>query len=81
LPLLTCLLMDDPNLPLICLPDEIDDLLGNGFPDKIDASEVQRHPPGIQAVVVNGKTVVEEGECLDVFPGKVRRQDLCVPAL
>ncbi|MGH7846025.1 MAG: N-acyl-D-amino-acid deacylase family protein [Candidatus Binatia bacterium] len=62
-------------------PDKIDDLLGNGYPDKLDANEVRRHPPGIQAVVVNGKTVVEEGQCLDNFPGKVRRRDLFVPAL
>jgi len=62
-------------------PDKIDDLLRSGYPEKIDANEVRRHPPGIEAVVVNGKTVVEEGRCLDVFPGKVRRKDLCVPAL
>ncbi len=62
-------------------PDRIDDLLRNGYPEKIDANEVRRHPPGVHAVVVNGKTVVEDGECLDIYPGKVRRQDLCVPAL
>jgi hypothetical protein len=39
------------------------------------------HPPGIEAVVVNGKVVVESGACLDVFPGKVTRQELCAPAL
>jgi hypothetical protein len=44
----------------------------------VDAQEVRRHPPGIKAVVVNGATVVEDGQCNDVFPGKVRRQQLCV---
>jgi N-acyl-D-amino-acid deacylase len=62
-------------------PDKIDDLVSKRLPAKVDANEVQRHPPGIQAVVVNGKVVVESGECLDVFPGKVTRQELCVPAL
>ncbi|HWP56746.1 MAG TPA: amidohydrolase family protein [Candidatus Acidoferrales bacterium] len=62
-------------------PDKIDDLLGNGYPDKLDANEVRRHPPGIKAVIVNGKAVVEDGQCRDSFPGKVRRKDLFVPAL
>jgi hypothetical protein len=44
----------------------------------IDADEVKRHPPGMKAVVVNGQTVVEEGQFYDVYPGKVRRQQLCV---
>jgi hypothetical protein len=26
---------------------------------------------------VNGRVVVEDGHCHDVFPGKVRRQQLC----
>jgi hypothetical protein len=33
----------------------------------------------MKAVVVNGATVVEGGQCNDVFPGKVRRQQLCLP--
>ncbi|MEK7782667.1 MAG: amidohydrolase family protein, partial [Candidatus Binatota bacterium] len=62
-------------------PDKIDDLVSKRLPVKVDAQEVQRHPPGIQAVVVNGQVVVEEGKCFDRFPGKVTRQELCVPAL
>lgn len=62
-------------------PDKIDDLVSKHLPAKVDANEVRRHPPGIQTVVVNGKVVVENGECLDVFPGKVTRQELCVPTL
>lgn len=62
-------------------PDKIDDLVSKRLPAKVDAQEVQRHPPGIQAVVVNGQVVVEEGKCFDRFPGKVTRQELCVPAL
>ena len=31
------------------------------------------------AVLVNGAAVVEDGQCNDVFPGKVRRQQLCTP--
>jgi len=57
--------------------DKIDDLVSKQLPDVIDAQEVKRHPPGMKAVVVNGATVVEEGHCNDVFPGKVRRQQLC----
>ncbi|MGE5305469.1 MAG: amidohydrolase family protein, partial [Alphaproteobacteria bacterium] len=55
----------------------IDDLVSKKLPQIIDAQEVKRHPPGIKAVVVNGATVVEDGQCRDVFPGKVRRQQLC----
>lgn len=62
-------------------PDKIEDLAGGRLPDKVDASEVRRHPPGIGAVVVNGQLVVEHGICRDVFPGKVTRQELCAPAL
>jgi N-acyl-D-amino-acid deacylase len=58
--------------------ERIDDLVSKKLPQIIDAEEVKRHPPGIKAVVVNGATVVEEGQCKDVFPGKVRRQQLCV---
>jgi N-acyl-D-amino-acid deacylase len=58
-------------------PDKIDDLVSNQLPEIIDAQEVRRHPPGMKAVVVNGATVVEDGHCNDVFPGKVRRQQLC----
>jgi N-acyl-D-aspartate/D-glutamate deacylase len=57
--------------------DKIDDLVSKKLPDVINAEEVKRHPPGMKAVVVNGTTVVEEGHCNDVFPGKVRRQQLC----
>jgi N-acyl-D-aspartate/D-glutamate deacylase len=57
--------------------DKIDDLVSKKLPDIIDAQEVRRHPPGMKAVVVNGATVVEDGQCNDVFPGKVRRQQLC----
>ena len=57
--------------------DKIDDLVSKQLPDIIDAQEVKRHPPGMKAVVVNGATVVEDGHCHDVFPGKVRRQQLC----
>ncbi|MFQ5684577.1 MAG: amidohydrolase family protein [Candidatus Binatia bacterium] len=59
--------------------DKIDDLVSRKLPDVIDAQEVKRHPPGIKAVVVNGSTVVEEGCCNDVFPGKVRRHQICQP--
>jgi N-acyl-D-amino-acid deacylase len=59
-------------------PDKIDDLVSKQLPDVIDAQEVRRHPPGMKAVVVNGATVVQDGECKDVFPGKVRRQQLCI---
>jgi N-acyl-D-amino-acid deacylase len=62
-------------------PDRIDDLVSKRLPAKVDAEEVERHPPGIKAVVVNGQVVVEEGKFHDVFPGKVRRQELCAPAL
>lgn len=58
--------------------DRIDDLVSKQLPQMIDAQEVKRHPPGIKAVVVNGATVVEEGRCQDVYPGKVRRQQLCI---
>jgi len=59
-------------------PDRIDDLVSKKLPQIIDAQEVKRHPPGIKAVIVNGTTVVEDGRCQDLFPGKVRRQQLCV---
>jgi N-acyl-D-amino-acid deacylase len=57
--------------------DKIDDLVSTKLPDIVDAQEVKKHPPGMKAVVVNGATVVEDGQCNDVFPGKVRRQQLC----
>jgi N-acyl-D-amino-acid deacylase len=57
--------------------DKIDDLVSKKLPDVVDAQEVKRHPPGMKAVVVNGQTVVEEGRSYDVFPGKVRRQQIC----
>jgi N-acyl-D-amino-acid deacylase len=62
-------------------PDQIKDLVSDRLPAKLDDHEVHRHPPGVKAVVVNGEVVVEEGQCLDVFPGKVTRQELCVPGL
>jgi len=58
--------------------DKIDDLVSKQLPEVIDAQEVRRHPPGMKAVVVNGATVVEDGECKELFPGKVRRQQLCI---
>jgi N-acyl-D-aspartate/D-glutamate deacylase len=58
--------------------DKIDDLVSDKLPAIIDAQEVRRHPPGMKAVVVNGQTVVEERNCNEVFPGKVRRQQLCI---
>ena len=58
--------------------DKIDDLVSEKLPAMVDAQEVKRHPPGMKAVVVNGATVVEESQCIDVFPGKVRRQQLCL---
>jgi N-acyl-D-amino-acid deacylase len=58
--------------------DKIDDLVSEKLPDIIDAQEVRRHPPGMKAVVVNGQAVVEDGSNHDVYPGKVRRQQLCV---
>ncbi len=57
-------------------PDKIQDLVSERLPAKVDKKEVNRHPPGIQAVVVNGNVVVEGGECMDVYPGKVTRQEL-----
>ena len=60
-------------------PDKIQDLVSERLPEKVDANEVRRHPPGIKAVIVNGRTVVEDGSCMDVFPGKVTRQELCAP--
>ena len=59
--------------------DKIDDLASKRMPAKLDEEEIHRHPPGIGAVVVNGEIVLEHGECKDVFPGKVRRQELFVP--
>jgi N-acyl-D-amino-acid deacylase len=59
-------------------PDKIDDLVTEKLPAMIDAQEVKRHPPGMKAVIVNGQTVVEDRNCNEVFPGKVRRQQLCI---
>jgi len=58
-------------------PDRIQDLVGERLPDAVDEREVHRHPPGIRAVVVNGQVVVQDGECADVYPGKVTRHELC----
>ena len=62
-------------------PDKVYDPVSARIPAKLDEQEAKRHPPGIQAVVVNGRVVVEEGQCMDAFPGKVTRQELCAPAL
>ncbi|HXG52917.1 MAG TPA: amidohydrolase family protein [candidate division Zixibacteria bacterium] len=59
--------------------DRIDDLVSERLPEMVDAQEVKRHPPGIKAVVVNGQVVVEDGCSRDVFPGRVRRQQICRP--
>ncbi len=58
-------------------PDTIGDLVSERIPARVDEHEVHRHPPGIRAVVVNGTVVVDGGQCLDVYPGKVTRQELC----
>ncbi|MGH7770751.1 MAG: N-acyl-D-amino-acid deacylase family protein [Candidatus Binatia bacterium] len=58
-------------------PGKVGDLVSKRLPAKVDEQEVNRHPDGMQAVVVNGKVVVEGGECMNVFPGKVTRQELC----
>jgi N-acyl-D-aspartate/D-glutamate deacylase len=60
-------------------PDKIQDLVSEKLPAKVDEREVNRHPPGIKAVLVNGKVVVEGGKTMDVYPGKVTRQELCMP--
>ncbi len=63
-------------------PDRIDDLVSARLPAKVNEQEVQRHPPGIQAVIVNGQPVVESGQFFDVYPGKTTKQGLspAVPA-
>jgi N-acyl-D-aspartate/D-glutamate deacylase len=63
-------------------PDRFDDLVSERLPSKVDDAEVHRHPPGMRAVVVNGKIVVDSGECMDVYPGVTTRQTLSpsVPA-
>jgi N-acyl-D-aspartate/D-glutamate deacylase len=63
-------------------PDRFDDLVSDRLPAKVDDAEVHRHPPGMRAVVVNGKIVVDSGECMDVYPGVTTRQGLspAVPA-
>ena len=57
-------------------PERINDLVSERLPAIVDEREVQRHPPGVQAVIVNGEVVVESGECMDVFPGRVSKQEL-----
>jgi N-acyl-D-aspartate/D-glutamate deacylase len=61
-------------------PDRIDDLVTKRLPTIVDRDEVNRHPPGIEAVVVNGQTVVQGGQCLDAYPGKVTRDEICRPS-
>lgn len=60
-------------------PDKLDDLVSHRMPARLDRDEAMRHPPGIGAVVVNGQVVVEGGECKEVYPGKVTRQELMLP--
>lgn len=60
-------------------PETFGDLVTERLPAKVDAAEVQRHPPGMEAVVVNGALVARRGECLDVYPGRVTRQELSPP--
>jgi N-acyl-D-aspartate/D-glutamate deacylase len=52
-------------------PDRIQDLVSERLPQRVDQREVERHPPGVHAVVVNGQVAAEAGECLDVYAGKV----------
>jgi N-acyl-D-amino-acid deacylase len=60
-------------------PNTFGDLVSERLPAKVDAAEVQRHPPGMEAVVVNGSVVVRQGACFDVYPGRVTRQELSPP--
>ena len=60
-------------------PDTFGDLVSERLPAKVDAEEVQRHPPGMEAVVVNGSVVLRHGQSLDTYPGKVTRQELSPP--
>jgi N-acyl-D-amino-acid deacylase len=60
-------------------PNTFGDLVSERLPAKVDAAEVHRHPPGMEAVVVNGSVVLRQGESRDVFPGKVTRQELSPP--
>jgi len=60
-------------------PETFGDLVTERLPAKVDAVEVHRHPPGMEAVVVNGAVVARQGECLDVYPGRVTRQELSPP--
>lgn len=60
-------------------PNTFADLVSERLPAKTDAAEVQRHPPGMEAVVVNGSVVLRQGECLDVYPGVTSRQELSPP--
>ena len=59
--------------------DKIDDLVSKKLPDMVDAQEVKRHPPGMKAVARQRRTRWwKTARCHDVFPGKVRRQQLCI---
>ena len=60
-------------------PDTFGDLVSERLPAKVDSEEVQRHPPGMEAVVVNGSVVLRHGQSLDTYPGKVTRQELSPP--
>ena len=60
-------------------PDTFGDLVSERLPAKVDSEEVQRHPPGMEAVVVNGSVVLRHGESFDTYPGKVTRQELSPP--
>ena len=68
--------MDWPADITVFDPDKIQDLVSERLPARVDEQEVRRHPPGIKAVIVIGKVVVQEGECKDIFAGKATRQDL-----
>jgi N-acyl-D-aspartate/D-glutamate deacylase len=57
-------------------PDRIRDLVSDRLPQKVDAQEVNRHPAGVGAVIVNGQVAVQDGECMDVYAGRSRRADL-----
>jgi N-acyl-D-aspartate/D-glutamate deacylase len=59
--------------------DKIDDLVTKKLPDIIDAQEVKRHPPGMKAVAVNGKVVVEDGQCQDRLPAKYAGNSFAKP--
>ncbi len=60
-------------------PDRIMDCTSHRIPDRMDDTEIRRQPTGINAVLVNGQVVLREREFMNVFPGKVTRQELSPP--